>query len=218
MVVFTARILAGNGGTPAVSQFQRCRKIVLGQRFHPVIGVGFPEPVEMVPLFLEFPTLQIGQIIDGIHIIVAVPIRVEMELSGVKLLQQPAVLRQQRGNAAADFSGVGVVHNGVQHRLRVGTEDGEGIDAAPVKLGKEYQIFSQKRSFLPSPHIQVSEGIFAAPLAAVHQISVVFGFAGRIQSLKVNHCIHVLFPAIIPRIRRVHNRIFPYGFFLRVLP
>lgn len=56
-----------------------------------------------------------------------------------------------------------------------------------VEVGEQYQISIHFRRLLPSPQEQIHEGVFAAPLAAVHQIPVQVRLPFQSQPLKLDH-------------------------------
>ena len=144
----------------------------------------------MVPLFLVFPPFQVGQIVNVVHIIEAVPVGVKQELPRIQRLQQDAVLRHHGDEPAADPPAPGVVDQGIQHRLGVPPQYGEGIGAAAVVLGKQCQALPQKRCLLPPPEIEVVKRILAAPPPAILQHGVILFFLRRVQTVKINHKNH----------------------------
>ena len=146
----------------------------------------------MVPLFLEFPALQFGQILNGIDIVKAVPVCVEPEFAGIKFLQLMAVILGQSGQITGDTPLPGILDDGIQRRLQIAGSDGEGVDTAPVELGKENQVIFCKGGFLTAPDEFVGKGIFAAPFPAVEQVSVIIFLVVKIHSFKGKHFSHIL--------------------------
>ena len=141
----------------------------------------------MVPLFLKFFSFQRGQILNLIEIVKAVPVVMESEPVGIQALQQIAIIVGQTGEPAGDTTDMGVVDDGINDRLYLPGTQGEQINTALIELGEEYQILPQKSHLLAAPQIEVGEIVFAAPLAAVQQISIVDSLVRKVQLFELDH-------------------------------
>jgi hypothetical protein len=160
--------------------------VVFGEWFGAPGGVVFPETVQVIPLFLEFSTLQVCQIIYVVYIVKIVSVRLDAKLVREVLLQQMAVRLVQTCEAAEIAPLLSIPDNGLQDRQNIALAQGEGVHGPPVKLGLQHQKTVQKGGSLPSPNGQIDKGKFAA-LAAMKKITVIFIPPCRVKLLKCDH-------------------------------
>ena len=75
----------------------------------------------MVALFLEFSTCQVGKIVDIVNVVKTVAVEMVAKFTGIKPLQQGAVVLGQTCQTAGDAPFFGINHNGVQNFLFIAT-------------------------------------------------------------------------------------------------
>jgi len=112
---------------------------------------------------------------------------VKLELAGIALLQNGTVGGGHGGQAALQTPLPGILDDGIQHRAHIPIAHREGVYAFALELGKQGKTAVQKGGLLPTPHIQIGEGILTAPFGAALQIFVVFILAGKVYFLKIDH-------------------------------
>ena len=97
------------------------------------------KPVQMVALFLEFTPLQICQIVNGIEIVIAVAVAVDLERTGVQLLHLTAVRFCQRCQTAGNAANGSIMEDRIQHLFNIALAHGVKIYDFSVKLGLNQQ-------------------------------------------------------------------------------
>ena len=161
--VIPVGILLGADLIPLPDHLLSLGHVVRGNGLDFVVGVFCLKTVEMVPLFLIFSTSQVGQIIDGIDIVKAVPVTAEDELSGKPFFQLLPVFGQNVGDTAGDATLLGIFQDLLQDGPLVPGADGVGVDAAAVKVGEKSHTAMDKCRLLLAPEKQVGKRILTAP-------------------------------------------------------
>ena len=124
---------------------------------------------------------------DIVNIVVRIPDEVDVELSGVKILDQAAFPFIQTCDTAGDVPLPGNFNNGIHHGLYIPATHRTGVDGTAVELGKQHEMIAQDRSSLPSPQVKVGKGIFTAPSPTPEQEGIVYISLRQLQRLKIDH-------------------------------
>ena len=122
------------------------------------IGIG----LMMIPLFLELFSLQIRQIINGVHIVTAVPAGFQQEFAWEPVFQFFPVGIGHAGDTAGDSTLFGILQDFLDHCPAVTVADGVGVDAASVEMAEKGDAAMEKCCLLQTPQGYVGEGIFTA--------------------------------------------------------
>ena len=117
------------GLVPACQQILYQGHVFFGDRLYPEPGMELLEFVQVIPLFLEFLSLQCGKILDIIEVVEGIPVVVKTELIRIQAFQQVAVFMAEAGKAAGNIPGAGIVDNGVDDFLYISMAQREQVDA-----------------------------------------------------------------------------------------
>ena len=188
--VVTLGIFFPAAGVPALHKFLYLRQQCFRQGNHLMVRVFGAEVVEMVALALEFPTPQVGQLVDVIDIVKGVPVGAEQESAGEQGFQLFFIGMCDAGNAAGDAPVPGILNDDLDEGLLVSGADGIGIDAVSMEMGEKGGAVRRQSNLLMAPQKQVGKGIFAAPLRTGEEQCVVLVPQIRTQTDKIDHGSH----------------------------
>ena len=180
-------ILLKTLAVPVLHHFLGFFQIVRLQRYADRLRVFSAEPVHMVALFLEFPPLEIGQIIDGIDVVKPVPVRANQEFPGKPVFQLLRFRFCHAGNPAGNAPLPGIRQNPLQRRPPVPGAHGVGIDAFPVEMGEKNHAIREKHPLLTAPQVHIGKGVLTAPAGAGKEDFLVVFLLRQFQPLKFDH-------------------------------
>ena len=147
---------------PFVHHLLSLGKILLLQGDTEAVRVGDLKFVHMVALFLEFPPLQVSQVVNGIDIVETVPVWPEQKTAGEPAFQLFCLRTGQAGESAGNAPLPGILNHGLHDGPAVAGADGIGVDAFSVKMGEKGNAAGKKRSLLPTPQVEVVKAVLAA--------------------------------------------------------
>jgi hypothetical protein len=145
------------------------------------------EPVEVVSLALEFPAPQVSQIIDIVDMVKTVPVGTDQEFSGEKQVQFFPVGVGDACDAAGDAPFFCVMENGFNGGFLIAASNRIRVDTFSMEMRKNHSTAMKKSDFLKSPQEQVGKGIFAAPLRAGEQQTIIWFVMRLSRTLEIDH-------------------------------
>ena len=186
-------ILLHAEGVPLPHHFLGSCHIVLRQRLCPVVRVLLEEAVDVVALLLEFPALQVCQVINVVDVVKAVPVNAPQEFAGEPPFQLCPVLPAHVGDPAGNAPLPGIIQNVQNGCFPIAVADGVGVDAPAVEVGEEGHTAVEHGRLLVAPQIQIGKRVFAAPVRTGEQNGFVVRFLLQRQPLKINHGLYTSF-------------------------
>ena len=175
------------GAVPFADHALGSGEVAAGQILQFKLGMLCPEAVDVVPFFLEFPTFQVGQIVHGINVVIAVPVGAVEKFVGKPPLQLRLIGRGHADDAAGNAPLFSVEKNFLDHGAPIPVADGVGVDAPAIEMGKKRHAAVGKHQLLPPPEIEVGEGIFASSGRTGKQNALIVVLLGQLGALKIEH-------------------------------